>query len=400
MMKLLHLQTMDEFNNFVSKIKIKKNKYRQLEIKTNHNKLISPFFLPDATRAFIKSTDKQEILDTKTKGLMINTFHLYLQPKTDIIKKAKGVHNFMSWDNVLMSDSGGFQVFSLIHKKKIKGKISDKEVHFNSPIDGSFHKLDPEKSIKIQFDLGSDIMVCLDDCPPHESSKKEMKLSVERTIAWAKRSKIEFLKQLKKRKINEENRPLIISVIQGGLDINLRKYCAEKLIEIGFDGYGLGARPVDNKGNFLAKILKETANVLPKDSLRFALGVGMPEDIYRSYFLGWDGFDCVIPSREGRHGRLFYFKSNFSGFNKKDIEKNTNDLYFPKFYKTINIKNKKFSTNFSPINKNSDIKLLREYSLAYLHHLFRLNDPLGQKLASLNNLEFYQKLIKYLKNIK
>lgn len=382
---------MVEYNNFVSKIKIKKNKYRQLEVKTSHNKLLSPFFLPDATRGFIKSTDKQEILQSKTEALMVNTFHLYLQPKVDIIKKAKGVHNFMSWDKPLMSDSGGFQVFSLIHKKKIKGKISDKEIEFKSPLDGSFHKIDPEKSIKIQFDLGTDIMVCLDDCPPHETNDKLMKLSVERTINWAKRAKLEYLKQIKKRKIKEEKRPLLLAVIQGGLNVELRKYCAKKLVEIGFDGYGLGARPVDENGVFLKDVLKETANSIPKNSLRFALGVGMPEDIYRSYLLGWDAFDCVIPTREGRHGRLFNFKPRFNGFKSKS---NLN------FYKTINIKNKKFSLDFSPINPLSDIKLLKEHSKAYLQHLFRLNDPLGHKLASLNNLEFYQNLIKYLKNIK
>ncbi len=391
---------MVEYNKFVLKIKIKKNKYRQLEIKTNHNKLISPFFLPDATRAFIKSTDKNEILQSKTEALMVNTFHLYLQPKTGIIKKAKGLHNFMSWDKSLMSDSGGFQVFSLIHKKKIKGKISDKEIEFKSPIDGSFHKLDPEKSIKIQFDLATDIMVCLDDCPPHETNKELMQVSVERTINWAERAKIEYLKQLKKRKISENNRPLLLAVIQGGLNIDLRKYCAKKLVDIGFDGYGLGARPVDKDGNFLAQILKETAQAIPKNSLRFALGVGMPEDIYRSYLLGWDAFDCVIPTREGRHGRLFNFKPKFKGFFPQNNLKNSKLSYLPDFYQTINIKNKKFATDFSSINSLSDLKLLRDYSKAYLHHLFRLNDPLGQKLASLNNLEFYQNLIKFLKNIK
>jgi queuine tRNA-ribosyltransferase len=390
MMKLLPILIMVGSNNFVSKIKIKKNKYRQLEIKTNHGKLVSPFFLPDATRGFIKLTDNKEIKQSKTKALMVNTFHLYLQAKTEIIKKAHGLHNFMAWSNPLMSDSGGFQIFSLIHKKKILGKIGDREIEFKSPIDGSSHKLSPEKSIKIQFDLGTDIMVCLDDCPPHESDNKSMKQSVETTISWAKRAKIEYLKQIKKRKIKQEKRPLLLAVIQGGLDIDLRKYCAKKLVEIGFDGYGLGARPVDENGVFLTKVLKETALAIPENSLRFALGVGMPEDIYRSYILGWDAFDCVIPSREGRHGRIFYFKPKFQGFSP----------ILSDFYKTINIKNKQFSTDFSPINNLSEIKLLRDYSKAFLHYLFRLNDPLGQKLASLNNLEFYQNLIKYLKKLK
>ncbi len=384
MMKLLLGLILVEFSNIVSKIKLQNNKYRKTTFSTKYGKLTTPLFLPDATRGFVKLTDNNEVLKTKTEILMVNTFHLYLQPKLEIIEKANGISNFMSWNKAVMSDSGGFQIFSLIYKNKIKGKINDDNIEFRSPLDGSKHTLDPEKSIQIQFSLLSDIMVCLDDCPPHENEKKLLELSVERTVKWAKRAKKEFEKQLKKRKIKEENRPLLLAVIQGGLDVNLRRQCAQALVDIGFDGYGLGARPVDNEGNFLTEILKETALATPEDSLRFALGVGTPEDIYRSYLLGWDAFDCVIPSREGRHGRLFYFKN-------KKIDKD--------FYQSINIKNLKFSQDFSSINHLSEFDVLRNYSKAYLHHLFRLNDPLGQKLASLNNLEFYQNLIKYLKNI-
>lgn len=399
MMKSLLGLIMAEYNNFVSKINLQKNnKYRKVSFSTKYGKLSTPLFLPDATRAFIKSTDNDEVRKTKTEILMVNTFHLYLQHKFEIIRKAGGVSNFMSWNQPLMSDSGGFQVFSLLHNHKIKGKITDDYVEFKSPLDGSMHKLDAEKSINIQFDLATDIMVCLDDCPPHESDEKLMKISVERTINWAKRAKCEFEKQLKKRKIKEKDRPLLLAVIQGGLDVDLRRYCAKALVEIGFDAYGLGARPVDNNGNFLSEVLRETALVTPKESLRFALGVGMPEDIYRSYFLGWDAFDCVIPTREGRHGRLFYFNQNFNGFESKISDVSSGAC--PEFYKAVNIKNKVFQEDFSAINKSSDIKVLRDYSKAFLYHLFRLNDPLGQKLASLNNLEFYQNLIKYLKVIK
>ncbi len=392
MMRLLPGLTLVEFSNIVSKIKLQKNKYRKISLATKYGKLTTPLFLPDATRGFIKSTDNSEILKTKTEILMVNSFHLYLQPKLEIIEKANGLSKFMSWNKALMSDSGGFQIFSLIYKNKIKGKINDDNIEFSSPLDGSRHILNPEKSIQIQFSLQSDIMVCLDDCPPHESEKKHLELSVERTVKWAKRAKIEYEKQLKKRKIKEADRPLLLAVIQGGLDLNLRRQCTKALVDIGFDAYGLGARPIDDEGNFLEEILKETALAIPEDSLRFALGVGTPEDIYRSYLLGWDAFDCVIPSREGRHGRLFYFNSKFNSF-KKEEDKN------PNFYHTINIKNKAFIEDFSAINHLSDFKILRNYSKSFLHHLFRLNDPLGQKLASLNNLEFYQNLINYLKNI-
>lgn len=381
-------------------IKIKKNKsfLRSINVQTNNGLLVSPFFLPDATRAFIKGLNVKELLKTKTEALVVNTFHLYLQPGVDIIKKAGGVHSFMNWPQPILSDSGGFQVFSLIHRSDSLGKVDDDKVSFRSPIDGSKHELSPEKSIQIQFDLGVDIMVCLDDCPPNDWPRKKLEQSVKRSLKWAQRCKDEYLKQIKLRKINNK-KPILVAVVQGGDYQDLRNFCAQELIKIGFDAYGLGARPVDKHGNFLAETIFKTASFLPENSLRFALGVGMPEDIYRCYLMGWDMFDCVIPTREGRHGRLFYFNHNFTGFKIKfkkiKVVKN-----YPKFYKTVNISNAKFAQDFSPINKNSSFLELRRYSKAYLHHLFKLKEPLGQRLASLNNLEFYQSLMMELKKIK
>ncbi len=389
-----------EFNNFVSKFILQTNKGQRLaNLISNHGRLAGPLFLPDATRGFIKLSDNQALEEIAIKALMVNTFHLYLQPKISVIKQAGGLHKFMAWSKPLMSDSGGFQVFSLIHNHQGAGKISDDEVEFKSPLDGHLHQLSPEKSLQIQFDLGTDIMVCLDDCPPHHSSRATLEAAVSRTVLWAKRSKQEYQKQLKKRKIKEKDRPLLLAVIQGGLDINLRQQCAQALLAIGFDAYGLGARPIDQAGNFLASILQSSAEAIPETAWRFALGVGRPEDIYRAFLMGWDAFDCVIPSREGRHGRLFYFKDNFKGFKKVKKEKKIG-LTYPDFYKTVNIKNSARSLDFSPINPDSQIKALRTYSQAFLHHLFRLNDPLGARLASLNNLEFYQKLIDYLCPLK
>lgn len=369
------------------KLKAKK-KYRQALLSTKSGPLNTPVFLPDATRGFVKLTDNQDLLDLKLSALVINTFHLYLQPGLKTIKKFEGIHQFMNWPNILLSDSGGFQVFSLVYKNKKMGEINDNHVRFKSPLDGSWHTLSPEKSISIQFELNSDIIVCLDDCPVNDSSTEQMKNSVNRTIAWAKRSKLEYQKQIKKRKIKSNKKPLLMAVIQGGLDLNLRKFCAQELIKMNFDAYGFGARPVDKDGVFLEEVLKETASLIPSNKLRFALGVGMPEDILRCYKLGWDAFDCVIPSREGRHGRLFFFNKNLQKLgNKLD------------FYYTINIKNAKFKNDKNIINKNSKFRHLNGHNLAWLHHLFKLNDPLGQYLASLNNLEFYQNLIKELKKL-
>jgi queuine tRNA-ribosyltransferase len=398
---------------------IKRNSVRLGKIKTRHGVIDTPFFMPDATRGFVKAIDSDDLKKLKMGPLVVNTFHLYLQPGMKIIKKAGGIHKFMGWGGPLLADSGGYQVFSLVHKNQKMGRITDKNVIFKSPFDGSRHQLTPEKSIQIQFDLGVDMMVCLDDCPPNDFDKSGLEKSVERTIVWAKRCRREYDKQIKRNsevrlrvpevglrgdKVENYKRPLLFAVIQGGAEIDLRKYCIEELIKIGFDGYGFGARPVDKEGNFLGEVLKRTAEFIPKDSLRFALGIGTPEDIVRCASYGWDMFDCVIPTREGRHGRLFLRKRNskLKIINSKQIPNPKPCLpagrsQIPNFYETINILNSKFSTDFSPINFDSKLPELRDHSKAYLNHLFKLKDPLGARLATLNNLEFYLELMKKLR---
>ncbi len=372
--------------------KSKISKARAGTIKTPHGDVSTPLFMPDATRGYIKLTDNEELKGSGIKAMVVNTFHLLLQPGMKIIKKNGGIHDFMKWEAPLLSDSGGFQVFSLIRQKKGNkplGRVLDEKVEFKSPIDGSLHELTPEKSIQIQFDLGVDMMVCLDDCPPNEFSDREMEKSVERTIIWAYRCKKEFEKQIKKRKLTSKKRPKLFSVIQGGKSKEMRRKCAEGLVAIGFDGYGFGARPVDEDGNFLGEILQFTADLIPDDSLKFALGIGSPEDIVRCSEMGWDMFDCVIPTREGRHGKLFYFKDSALEWEKRKNKKTKKS-----FYKTINISNAKFAKDTSPINADSKIKELREYSKSYLYHLFKTKEQLGAKLASLNNLEFYMELMR------
>lgn len=341
------------------------------EILLANKKLKTPLFMPDATRGVLKTLSSEDLTNTGTEAIVVNTYHLMLQPGMEIIKKAKGIANFMNYPGAIFSDSGGFQVFSLITQNSKLGKITQTGAEFKSPLDGKQHILTPEKSIQIQFDLGSNFMVVLDTPPKNESSKKELEIAVEITIAWAKRSKAEYLKQLKKRKINEKNRPLLLGVIQGGLDKKLRKSCLDSLEKIGFDGYGFGGWPVKN-GVFQKEIVKYVASIIPKDKIRWGLGIGKPEDIQYAIKVGWDIFDCVIPSREARHGRLYLPKG--TGF------------------ETINILNQQFKKDFSTINRASNIKELQLYSKAYLHHLFKLNEALGQRLASLNNLEFYNKI--------
>jgi queuine tRNA-ribosyltransferase len=370
------------------KLVSERNKRRVGKLITNHGELATPFFMPDATKGFVRSLNNSDLEKAGVVSMVVNTYHLYLKPGMEVIRKAEGIHNFMGWQKPLLSDSGGYQVFSLIHKNPRLGKITEDKVIFQSPLDGLRHVLTPEKAIQVQFDLGVDMMVCLDDPPPNSFSKEEIEKAVNRTIKWAGRCMIEYKKQLKKRKIREKDRPLIFCVIQGGKYLDLRKKCVDGLVEIGssvkeepaleWDGYGFGARHVDFEGNIMDEILKKTASFVPEKSLRLALGVGTPEDIVRCVNFGWDMFDCVIPTREGRHGRLFIRK-------EKNLE--------GKFYEAVNINNKKFKSDFSRVGDSCDCELCRNYSRAYLNHLFAMKEPLGMRLASIHNLRFYSDLM-------
>lgn len=382
----------------------RKNTARSVQIRTKNGVLRTPFFMPDATRGFVKSLDRDDLSSVGVCPMVVNTYHLYLQPGTELIKKAGGIHEFMHWHAPLLSDSGGYQVFSLIHKNPEMGRITDEAVIFKSPLDGSMHIISPEKSIQIQFDLGVDMMVVLDDVPPNSYAKEKIRDAVERTVRWATRCKAEYEKQLKARKIAVSKRPLIFGVIQGGGHADLRKYCAQKLVKIGFDGYGFGARHVDAEGNFMEDVVRETAKLIPENALRFALGVGTPMDIVKFVECGWDMFDCVIPTREGRHGRLFLRKSNFqfSIFNFKTnsnvkISNDEKNADAGLFYETININNGKFKEDFGPVDVDCDCALCRNYTRSYLHHLFAMKDPIAMRLAAMHNLKFYIELMEKLR---
>lgn len=382
---------------------IDSRKNNNKKIVTKNGVIDTPFFMPDATRGFVKSLSNSDLENAGVGPMVVNTYHLYLQPGIELIKTVGGIHKFMHWDKPLLSDSGGYQIFSLIHKNPKMGKITDEKAVFKSPIDGRRHELTPEKSIQIQFDLGVDMMVVLDDVPPNNYPEDKIKKAVERTVRWAERCWAEYCRQLKVRNIPEHDRPLIFSVIQGGKFYGLRKKCLEGLMGIdfsaqgrpasGWDGYGFGARHVDENGNLMEEMVRETAQMIPEDKLRFALGVGTPEDIVKFVACGWDMFDCVIPTREGRHGRLFVWNEN------KDVETHCNASLQrgQDFYETININNEKFREDFAPVDPDCGCELCQNHTRAYLRHLFVSKDPLAMRLAAIHNLYFYMKLMEMLR---
>lgn len=365
------------------------------KFKTRVRDVQIPFFMPDATRASIRGLTNDQILSSGVSEIVVNTYHLMLKPGASFLKNAGGIHKFMNWNNPILTDSGGYQVYSLIHKSSKLGKVTENGAKFRSIFDGSWHFLSPEKAIEIQFDIGSDIMVVLDDPRPPESSREIQKEAVERTIRWAKRCDIEFNKQVKKRNL-ENNKPLLFAVVQGGKHIDLREYCAKKLIKIGFDGYGFGGRHIDENGEFMDEIIKITAKALPNDKPKFALGIGNPSDIIRCYFHGWDMFDCVIPSREGRHGRIFLW-NNLENIKKNGIKSIIKNGDYKSLYNTVNIGNAKFKEDFTPFCNECDCYACKNYTKSYINHLFGVKESLGAQMATVHNLRFYSEIMEILR---
>lgn len=361
---------------------------------TKKGVVTTPFFMPDATRASVRGLSSSDVKHSGIEALVVNTYHLLLEPGEMLVRDAGDVHAFMNWGGPILSDSGGYQVYSLIHRNPELGRITEEGAEFRSVLDGSKHLLTPERAIQIQSDLGTDMMVCLDDPRPNDASEEDIKSAVDRTLRWAKRCREEYDRQIETRHLDISSRPLLFGVVQGGMILSERKRCADGLISIGFDGYGFGGRHIDEEGNFLEAIVGATASYIPENKPRFALGIGTPSDIVHCHSLGWDMFDCVIPTREGRHGRLFVFDETIGG--KYQDEALVNQYSTTDFYRTININNEQFGKDFAPVDPHCDCELCTNHTKAYLRHLFKVGDPLAGRLASLHNLRFYAQLMKKL----
>lgn len=351
--------------------------------KSKNRQIPLPIFFPDATRAVIRSLDTEDIESTKTRGILVNTFHLWQELGGNVLEKFGGIGKFMDFKGGIISDSGGFQVMSVVKSGAVKGRITDEGVIFH-PTKKTKKVLTPEKSINFQMKLQTDMVVALDDFTDPKSSYEEAKDSVERTISWAKRSKDEFIKLCEAKKLKEEERPYILGVVQGGKYQDIRKYCAQELVKIGFDGLGYGGWPIDEFGDFDYESAKTIAENAPKDYFLYGLGVGKPEEIVILNKMGFNIFDCVLPTRDARHGRLYVY--NFDSIENINISKEN-------FYSFYTPDKERYYEDTSPISTACDCLLCKKYSKSYLAHLFRIGDFTAGRLATIHNLRFYSILM-------
>jgi len=326
-------------------------------------------FMPDATRGAVRSLTTEQLKATGTEALVTNTLHLMMNPGEKNIKKLGGIKKFMNWDGIVLTDSGGFQVFSLIHSKKWKGTVHENGATFKSPTTGELYELTPEKSIDMQMAINSDILVTLDDCRQATLERDEAEESVKRTIDWAKRCRKHFDEVYGG---TRETGKLLSCVVQGANYLDLRKKCAEELSEIGFDGYNFGGFVVTENGELVLEEMRAVVENTPQDKFKYAMGVGKPNDIKIVAELGYKVFDTVLVTRNARHGTLY----------SDDIADGV-----------LRIKNAEYTLDERPIDSTCDCYTCRNHSRAYVHHLIRVNEITGLVLATIHNLRYYQRII-------
>ena len=320
----------------------------------------TPAFMPVGTYGTVKGMTAEELKDTGAHICLGNTFHLMLRPGTEIIKMHGDLHDFMHWDKPILTDSGGFQVFSLGDLRK----ITEEGVTFRSPINGEKILLTPERSMEVQRDLGSDIVMIFDECTPYPATETEARQSMELSLRWAKRSK----------QAHGDNPSALFGIIQGGMYEGLRDISLQGLTDIGFDGYAIGGLSVGEPKEDMMRILGHTAHKIPADKPRYLMGVGKPEDLVEAVRRGIDMFDCVMPTRNARNGHLFVSDG------------------------VIKIRNAKHKTDTRPLDENCSCYTCKNYSRSYLHHLDKCNEILGSRLNTIHNLHFYQSVMQGLRD--
>lgn len=331
-------------------------KARLGQITTPHGTFETPVFMAVGTQATVKTLCKEELEVLGSPIILGNTYHLWLQPGTEVMDEAGGLHKFMNWDHSILTDSGGFQVFSLAKLRDIK----EEGVYFRHHKSGAKLFLSPEKSIEIQNSLGSDIMMCFDECPPYPCTREYMITSMERTLRWAKRCKDSN---------KNPDRQGLFGIVQGGEFLDLRQRCAKELVEMDFDGYSIGGTSVGEPKEIQNRILDATIDLLPENKPRYLMGVGSPGAILDAVERGVDMFDCVLPTRIARHGTAMTSHGR------------------------VILKNKSFEKDFSPLDDKCDCYCCKNYTKAYLHHLFKADEILGYRLVSMHNIRFLNNLV-------
>jgi queuine tRNA-ribosyltransferase len=344
--------------------------------------LAVPAFLPDATRAGVRGLSSADLRGIGVEAVVVNAFHLLRRPGARVVQGAGGIHRFMDWDGPVLSDSGGFQVWSLIRQDPARGLIRDNEVIFREPSTGERWNLTPERIVQLQFQLGSDIIVCLDDCTDAEAPLAEQERSVERTVRWARRCRDEFDRQVGQRRDPEP--PRILAVVQGGGVETLRRQCAIELAAIGFDGYAFGGWPLGAEGRLLTDPMRWVAEALPERAPKHALGVGRADHVVTALELGYSIFDSALPTRDARHGRLYAFRNGWAARRPAPGDD---------FYRAVRIHDAEHRVDHGPIEPGCDCAACTAHSVAYLHHLFKVGDRSAERLATIHNLRFYARLI-------
>ncbi|PIZ72819.1 tRNA guanosine(34) transglycosylase Tgt [Candidatus Peregrinibacteria bacterium CG_4_10_14_0_2_um_filter_43_11] len=345
-------------------------KARRGTLKTAHGEIQTPFFMTIGTAGAVKGLLPSEVRALGGQIILSNTYHLHLRPGEDIVAKAGGLHKFMNWDGPILTDSGGYQVFSLAKIRKLK----DDGVEFQSHLNGETIFLTPEKAIEIQMKLGSDIMMVLDECPAADADRTYVEKSLKLTTDWAKRCQTFFIKNRRDAPWRVSTNPSgLFGIVQGGMHHDLRKQSAQQLVDIGFDGYAIGGLSVGEPNATMYNMIDATVPHLPTDKPRYLMGVGTPQDIVEAVERGIDMFDCVLPTRNARHGHLFTSQG------------------------IVRIKNEQYKNDFTPLDPECQCLACTQFTKAYLRHLFMAKEILSLRLNTLHNVAFYLNLMKQIR---
>lgn len=353
-----------------------------------HGPLPLPAFLPDATRGVVRTVDSLDLEHCGVQAVVMNVFHLMQRPGSSTIRALGGLHRMCGWTRNIMTDSGGFQVYSLIRQNPRSGSLNDQGLTFRPEGSARKFQLTPEKSIQLQFRYGADLLVCLDDCTHAEDSLSVQQESVARTICWARRSKETFQRLVEQKGLPADRRPLLMAVIQGGASLELRRHCAEALLEMGFDAFGYGGWPLDRQGHLWADLLAYTRELVPSQRPLHALGVGHPASVVACARMGYTLFDSSMPTKDARHGRLYVF----------NVDPTSPGTSWPdEWFSYLYIQDLKHLKADVPLSPFCDGLCCSHYSRGYLHHLFKINDGLAFRLATMHNLRFMTQLTERLR---